>query len=143
MVQKQAKAYLQPVDADPSTMSPQEAQKDIAQNLVTYAEGGSDAAAAKARIIDVTAAQMKISRDDATKKFDDAQAKLESVRAKAVQTAKDAADASAAAASKTAFAIFVTLLLGALAAAGGGALAAQRRVLIDGTMIRPVAPAVG
>ena len=60
-----------------------------------------------------------------------------------IHRCSSAADASAAAASKSAFAIFVTLLSGALAAAGGGALAAQRRVLIDRTMIRPVAPAVG
>ena len=44
-----------------------------------------------------------------------------------MQTAKDAADASASAASRTSFAIFVTLLLGAIAAAAGGAFAVQRR----------------
>jgi hypothetical protein len=45
-----------------------------------------------------------------------------------VQTAKDAADASAAAASKTSFAAFGNLLLGALFAAIGGSLAVQWRV---------------
>ena len=75
------------------------------------------------------AAQMKISHDEAAKKFDDAQAKLKRTR-EAVQAAKDAADASAAAASKTSFAAFGVLLLGAIAAALGGALAVQRRLLV-------------
>ena len=47
------------------------------------------------------AAQMEISHDDAAKKFDDAQGKLKRTRDQAVQAAKDAANASAAAASKT------------------------------------------
>jgi hypothetical protein len=40
------------------------------------------------------------------------------------------ADASAAAASKTSFAAFGVLLLGALAAALGGSLAVQRRLQV-------------
>jgi hypothetical protein len=111
-------------------MSPQDAQKEIATNLTTYAGGGPDAAAAKERIVNLTAAQMKISHDEAAKKFDDAQAKLKRARDRAVQAAKDAADASAAAASKTSFAAFGVLLLGAIAAALGGSLAVQRRLLV-------------
>jgi hypothetical protein len=73
---------------------------------------------------------MKISHDEAAKKFDDAQAKLKRTRDQAVQAAKDVADASAAAASKTSFAAFGVLLLGALAAALGGSLAVQRRLQV-------------
>ena len=76
------------------------------------------------------AAQMKGSHDEAAKKFDDAQAKLKRSRDQAIQAAKDTADASAAAASKTSFAAFGVLLLGAIAAALGGSLAVQRRVLV-------------
>ena len=112
-------------------MSPQDAQKAIATNLTTYASGGADAAAAKERVINIMAAQMKISHDDAAKKFDDAQAKLKQSRDKAVQTAKDAADASASAASKASFAAFIVILLGGLAAAFGGSMAVQRRYLIS------------
>ena len=130
MIQQQAQAYLQPTNPDPATMSPQDAQKAIATDLVTYAGGGADAAAAKEHIVNVMAAQMKISHDEAAKKFDDAQAKLKRTRDQAVQTAKDAADASAAAASKTSFAAFGVLLLGAIAAALGGSLAVQRRLLV-------------
>jgi hypothetical protein len=71
---------------------------------------------------------MKISHDDAAKRFNDAQAKLQQTKDQAVQTAKNAADASAAAASKASFAAFAVLLLGGIAAAFGGSLAVQRRL---------------
>ena len=129
MVQQQARSYLQPTNPDPATMSPQDAQKEIASNLVTYERGGADSEAAKSRIIDITAAQMKISRADATTKFNDAQAKLQQTAAQAKQKAKDAADATASAASRAAFGVFVASLLGAIVAAFGGMVAIQRRVI--------------
>ena len=128
LVQQQTRAYLAPTNTDPATMSPQDAQKEIASNLATFAQGGTDAPAAKQRIIAITAAQMKISQADAAKKFDDAQAKTQQTIDAGKQKARDAADASASAASKTAFATFVDLLLGAIAAALGGMVAIQRRV---------------
>jgi hypothetical protein len=130
MIQQEAQAYLQPTNPDPATMSPQDAQKAVATDLATYIGGGADAAAAKERVINIMAAQMKISHDEAAKRFDDAQAKLKQARDKAIQTAKDAADASAAAASKTSFAAFGVLLLGGIAAALGGSLAVQRRLRV-------------
>jgi hypothetical protein len=45
MIQQQAQSYLQPTNTDPATMSPQDAQKEIAATLTTYAGGGPDAAA--------------------------------------------------------------------------------------------------
>jgi hypothetical protein len=131
MIQQQAQAYLQPTNPDPATMSPQDAQKAVATNLTTYAAGGADAPAAKERVIDIMAAQMKISHDDAAKKFDDAQTKMRQTRDKAIQTAKDAADASASAASKASFGGFIVVLLGGLAAAFGGSMAVQRRYLLS------------
>jgi len=130
MMQKQADAYLGPSNSDPATMTLQDAQKEVAANLVTYAGGGADAPAAKERVIDIVAAQRKISRDDAAKQFDDAQAKLKQAKDQAIQTAKDAADASAAAASTSSFAGFGVLLLGLIFAAVGGSLAVQRRLLV-------------
>jgi hypothetical protein len=131
MIQQQAQAFLQPANPDPATMSPQDAQKAVAANLTIYAGGGADAGAAKERVINIVAAQMKISHDDAAKRFDDAQAKLQQTRDKAVQTAKDAADASASAASKASFGAFIVVLLGGLAAAFGGSMAVQRRYLVS------------
>ncbi len=76
-MQQQAQSYLQPAtSADPATMSAQDAQKAIASELSTYAGGGTDAPAAKDRIIAVMAAQMHVSKDDATKRFNDTQAKV-------------------------------------------------------------------
>src|SRR5258705_2646469 len=102
MLQQQAQAYLQPTNPDAAKMTPQDAQNEIASNLATYVKGGSDAPAAKERIVNIIAAQMQMSHDDALKQFDDAEAKLNQTRDKTVQTAKDAADASALAASQTA-----------------------------------------
>jgi hypothetical protein len=130
MLQQQAQAYLQPTNPDPATMSPQDAQKEVVSNLATYAKGGSDAAAAKERVVTIMAAQQHISHDEAAKRFDEAQAKLQQARDQATQTAKNAADASAAAASKASFAAFGNLLLGAIAAAIGGSLAVQRRLTV-------------
>jgi hypothetical protein len=140
MLQQQAQAYLQPINQDPATMSPQDAQKAIASNLTAYAEGGAEAPTAKERIVTIMAAQMKISHDDATKRFDDAQAKLNQAKDKAMQTAKDTADASAAAASKASFAAFGMLLLGAIAASIGGSLAVQRWMFVTHQAVegRPV-----
>jgi len=129
MIQQQAQAYLQPPNPDPASLSPQDAQKQIVSNLATYAKGGPDAAAAKDRVIAIMAAQQHISRDDAAKQFDDGQAKLRQAQDQAAQTAKNAADASAAAASKTSFAAFGNLLLGAIVAAIGGSMAVQQRVI--------------
>ncbi|AWJ85464.1 hypothetical protein TSH58p_17990 (plasmid) [Azospirillum sp. TSH58] len=135
MVRQQAEAYLQPANPDPATMSPQDAQKAIATDLVTYAGGGGEAAA-KERIITIMAVQMKISHDEAAQRFEDGQAKLQQTRDKAVQTAKDTADSSASAASRTSFAGFAVLLLGAVAAAVGGSLAVQRRLRVTQRVVR-------
>lgn len=136
MLQQQAQSYLQPSNPDPATMSSQDAQKQVVSNLATYAKGGPDAPAAKERVIAIMAAQQHISHDDATKRFNDAQAKLQQTKDQAVQTAKNAADASAAAASKTSFAVFGDMLLGAIAAAIGGSMAVQRRLQVAQRVIR-------
>ncbi len=136
VLQQQAQAYLKPADTDPATMSPQDAQKEVAANLVTYAKGGPDAPAAKERVVAIMAAQQHVSHDQAAQQFDNAQAKLQQEKAQAIQTAKNAADASAAAASKTSFAAFADLLIGAIAAAVGGALAVQRRLQVAQRVVR-------
>lgn len=136
MIQQQAQSYLQPPNTDPATMTPQEAQKQVATNLATYAKGGSDAPAAKEQVINIIAAQSHISHDDAAKRFNDTQAKLQQARDQAVQSAKNTADASAAAASKTSFAAFGNLLIGAIVAAFGGSLAVQRRMSVAQRVVR-------
>ena len=129
-LRQEAQTYLQPARPDLATMSPQDAQKEVATNLATYAKGGPDAPAAKERVINIMAAQLRLGHDEAAKRFDNAQARVKQARDKAVQAAKNAADASAAAASKSSFAIFGYLLLDAIAAAIGGSLATTRRVRV-------------
>lgn len=137
MLEQQAQSYLQPpASTDPATMSKQDAQKLVVTNLAIYAKGGPDAPAAKERVINIMAAQQHVSHDDAAKQFNDAQAKLQQTRDQAEQTAKNAADASAAAASKTSFAVFGNLLIGAIFAAIGGSLAVQRRVSVTQRTVR-------
>ncbi len=136
MVQQQAQSYLKPANPDPATMTPQDAQKQVVTNLATYAKGGPDAPAAKQQVIAIMAAQQHISTDDAAKQFDTNEAKLKQDKDQAIRTAKNAADESAAAASKTAFAAFGDLLLGAIAAAIGGSLAVQRRLQVSQRVVR-------
>jgi len=130
VIQDQAQAFLRPTNPDPATMSPQDAQKAVATNLATYIKGGPDAPAAKERTIDIMAAQMKVSREEATNRFNDAEAKLKQTRDQAAAIAKNTADATAAAASKTSFSAFGVLLVGMIAAAIGGSMAIQRRLLV-------------
>ena len=129
MMQQQVQGYLQPTDQDPATMSPQDAQKEIGTQLVTYVRGGADAPAARERIITIMAAQMHVSHDDAAKRFDDLQAKATQTKNQAIQTAKNAADQSAQAGSTAAYLGFGVLLLGGIVAAIAGSLATQRRLL--------------
>lgn len=136
MIQQQSQAYLKPANPDPATMSPQDAQKQLVADLATYAMGGADAAGAKARIIAIMAAQQHITPAQATQQFDQNQAKFQQQKAKAVQMAKNAADTAASAASRTAFAAFADLLIGMIAAAIGGALAVQRRMLTTQRVVR-------
>ncbi len=130
MIQQQAQAYLKPTNPDPAAMSAEDAQKEVVRNLATYAKGGADAAGAKQQVIAIMAAQQHISTDEANKRFNDAQTRLTQEKDRAVQAAKDAADASASAASRTSFAAFGDLLLGAIAAAIGGSMAVQRRAAL-------------
>ncbi|MDX7953681.1 hypothetical protein P7D22_21185 [Lichenihabitans sp. Uapishka_5] len=135
VVQQQVQSYLAPTNPDPATMNAQDAQKAVASDLSTYAMGGDDAPAAKSRIVAIMAAQMHVTPAEATKKFDDTQAKLTAAKDQAIQKAKAAADASASAASTGSFLAFGTFLLGAVAAAFGGSAAVQRR-LAAATVVR-------
>ncbi len=130
--QIQAEAYLHPTDTDASAMNPQQARAAIAGELPTYLAGGAGAAAAKARIIAIMAAQMKISQADAAKRFDQIQARATETREQAIRTTRTAATASAGAASMGSYLIFGVLLLDLIAAAIGGSLGLpRRRVLIE------------
>ena len=126
LFQQQAQDFLQPT----ATMSKQDADKAVADALPDLAAGGDRAAKAKEQIIDIMAAQLNLSHDEAAKRFDAAQARFEQARNNAVQGAKRAADEATAAASRAAYAMFGVMLLDAIAACIGGALASPRRRVV-------------
>jgi len=127
-VQAEAAKYLTETPADPAQMTPEQAQKEIAKQLPAMARGGVDGARAEARVVDIVAAQRKISRDQAQAQVNQAKADFVKAKTDAVQTAKTAADAAAGAASKTSFILVLALLVGAGAAAFGETSATRRRL---------------
>ena len=127
MLQQQTENLLRSqTPQDPAAMSSADAAKAIGQSLPDLVAGGDKATAAKQRITAIVAAQAKISPQDAQRRVDDAQAQFEQSKQKAIDTAKQAADQSAAAVSRGSFLAFVGLLIGAVAAAVGGAIASPR-----------------
>lgn len=130
LLQQQAQEFLQPTNPNPASMSKQDAAKAIADALPDLAAGGDRAAQAKGQVIDIMAAQLNLSHDEAAKRFDAAQARFEQTRNKAIQAAKHAADDATAAASRAAYAMFGVMLLDAIAACIGGALASPRRRVV-------------
>jgi hypothetical protein len=130
LFQQQAQDFLQPTNPNPATMSRQDAEKSIADALPNLAAGGDRAGKAKDQIINIMAAQLNLSHDEAAKRFDAAQARFEQARNNALHTAKQAADEAAAASSRAAYATFGVMLLDAIAACIGGALASPRRRVV-------------
>ncbi len=125
-VREEASAYLSTAPSDPAQMTAEQAQKEIAKELPALASGGQDAAQAESRIVDIVAAQRKISRPEAQADVTRAKAQFERTKDKTIATAKSATDAAAGAAAGTSFIVVVALLIGA-AAAGFGAITATRR----------------
>ena len=116
-------SYLQPSDADPATLSPEQAQQEIAATIPKVIAGGDQAQPARDRIVAIMAAQLKISPDEAGRRFDEAQAQAMQAKDQAMQAAKTAADQTASAGSKASVLAFAALVLGAAAAAIGGSMA--------------------
>ncbi len=127
-VRQEASAYLSDAPNDPAQMTPEQAQTEIARQLPALARGGADGQRAEGRIVDVVAAQRKISRAQAQAQVDRAKAQFVKTKNDAVQTAKAATDAAAGAAASTSFILVLALLAGAGAAAFGATTATRRRL---------------
>lgn len=127
-VRSEAAAYLSDVPNDPAQMSAEQAQKAIAQELPALARGGAEGQQAEARIVDIVAAQRKISRAEAQAQVTQAKQRFVQTKNETVATAKSATDQAAGAAAGTSFVLVIALLVGA-AASGFGATAATRRRL--------------
>lgn len=128
-VQNQLEDYMAPVPADPSQMIPQEAQKAIAKESPNLLAGGARMAEARQRIIPIIAVQQHVSQDEAARRFDQGQAHFLRDRQEAQAKAVQVAQASAAGASTASYVTFGALLIGAIAAAIGGLLAAPQATL--------------
>ncbi len=129
-LQSEAQTLLQQQNAGPAQMSREQAERAIVQELPNLAAGGDRAAQAKIRIVAIVAGQLNISADEATRRVDQLQTELAKAKTQAAQTATNVAGKSAGTASDAAFAIFVALIVTAIASAVGGALARPRRMLM-------------
>ena len=127
-VRSEVAAYLTDAPTDPAQMTSEQAQKEIAKQLPALARGGTDGREAESRIVDIVAAQRKISRPEAQAQVTRAKQQFAQSKTEAVETAKSATDSAAGAAAGTSFVIVLALLIGAIAA-GAGATAATRRRL--------------
>ncbi|MGE7207268.1 hypothetical protein ACQKJZ_16530 [Sphingomonas sp. NPDC019816] len=127
-VRQEAAKYLSDTPSNPAQMTPEQAQKAIAQELPAMARGGPEGVRAKNRVVGIVAAQRNISREQAQAQVNQAKADFVQTRNEAVQAAKNAADAAAGAASKTSFLLVLALLVGAGAAAFGATSATRRRL---------------
>ena len=127
-VREQASAYLSTAPTDPAQMTPEQAQKEIAKELPALARGGQDGAQAESRIVDIVAAQRKISRPEAQAEVTRAKAQFVKTKNQTIATAKSATDTAAGAAAGTSFMVVIALLIGAAAAGFGATAAARRRV---------------
>ena len=115
-----------PTPQDPAAMSHADAVKAVGQAMPDLLAGGDRAQAARQRITAVIAAQAHISQQDAQARLDSAEKKLTETKDRAAATARRAADRVASTASQASFLAFAGLVIGALAAAVGGALARPR-----------------
>jgi len=127
-VRQEASAYLSDAPNDTAQMTAEQAQTEIARQLPALARGGAAGQRAENRIVDVVAAQRKISREQAQAQVARAKAQFVETKNDAVATAKSATDAAAGAAAGTSFILVLALLAGAGAAAFGATTATRRRL---------------
>lgn len=131
-LQQRAKDLLSasPSNADPARMDGEQAQREIVALLPKLAGGGDQAAEARDRITAIMAAQLNISKEEATTRLNQLQVQIDQTKSQVTDVAKQTADTAATGLSRAALIAFVTLLLGAGAAGLGGKLAFQPRLLI-------------
>ncbi|QND51669.1 hypothetical protein HB779_06965 [Phyllobacterium sp. 628] len=119
--------------AGTTSLSPEQARKEVVSALTAHALGEETTAETKQRVTGIIAAQLGISPDEANKRYDAAVAKIDDAKAKAAAKveelkvqAKQAADKTAKLAASGSFAAFIAMLIGAIAAAIGGAAGIRR-----------------
>jgi hypothetical protein len=129
VVQQKAKELLsaRPTGADPSTLSAEQAQQEIAAHLPKLVTGEDQAKqAARDRITAIVAAQANIPPEEAKQRLDTLQAQATQTKDQAVGEAREVGDKAAGGLSRASLMAFAALLLGAGAAAFGGHLGTRR-----------------
>jgi hypothetical protein len=129
VVQQKAKDLLsaQPTNADPKTLSAEQAQQEVAATLPTLVTGDDQAKqAARERITAIVAAQANITPEEASQRLDKLQAQAAQTKDQTVDKAKQVGDTAASGLSRASLIAFAALLLGAGAAGFGGHLGARR-----------------
>jgi hypothetical protein len=129
MIQQKAKDLLnaQPTNADPKNLSAEQAQQQIAAELPKLVAGGDQAKQAHDRITAIMAAQLNITPAEASQRLDKLQGQVAQTTNQVTDKAKQVADKTASGLSEASLIAFVALVLGAVASAFGGHLAARRR----------------
>jgi hypothetical protein len=133
-IQQRANELLQPTE--PSKMSNEQAEAQIAKNVGSYLAGGSGAQQARDQIIAIMAAKLGISRDDAAKRFDQWAAQFNQTKSNVAQGAKQAATQATSVLSQASIWAFVALLLGAIFSGLGGAWGTRPRTLAEEVPLR-------
>ena len=113
--------------AEPGSLSPEAARSELVSALQQVVTGGENAEQARERGIAIIAQQAGIDPQEATARVDQLQAEVEQAADQAAQTATQAADATADTLASASIWAFVALLLGACAAAAGGAMGTRHR----------------
>ena len=128
MIQHKAKELMsaQSTGADPKSLNSEQAQQEIAANLPKLAAGGDQARQAHDRIVAIMAAQLNITPDEANQRLEKLQSQVAQTTDQAKDKAKQVVDKTASGLSKASLIAFVSLLLGAIAAAIGGSLGVRR-----------------
>lgn len=126
-VRSEAARYLSDAPSDPAQMTNEQAQAEIARQLPALARGGADGQQAERRVVDIVAAQRKISQEEARVQVSRAKQQFAKTKDDTITTAKSATDAAAGAAASTSFVLVLALLVGAVASSAGATAATRRR----------------
>ncbi|QQP90516.1 hypothetical protein IGS68_04485 [Skermanella sp. TT6] len=124
-IQQRVQNLMRP--ADQTGQSPEAAQNELVSLVPRIVAGGQDAEQAQQRAIQIVSQQAGISEDEARARVDQLRQQAEQTAQQAEQTARQAADTTANALSQASLWGFGALLLGAIAAAIGGASGTRRR----------------
>jgi hypothetical protein len=124
-LEQHAEQLLRP--EQPGALSEEQARSELISALRQMMTGNEqEAEQARERAITIIAQQTGTSPEQAEQRLDQLEAELEQTAGQAAQTATEAADTTASAASSASIWAFFALLLGACAAALGGAVGARR-----------------